>query len=327
MVKETVDEIACAAPDEIIGERWYPVARSASLRAGAPLGLERLGVKLVLWRGRAGQVIAHGAACPHRGAELSHGRVVGGQLECPYHGFRFDEAGACVLMPCEGPDARIRKDMRVSGWPTREASGLIWLWWGDGPPAEALPWLDGVDPEGAYTLSRELCWEVSLSRLVEGMTDVHHVPFAHRRYVRGVGTMLDPLEVRLEGEVIRASGVLRAPDEAPERGWPFEVAVMLPGVVRLGFGGVEILILLTPVSQTRTWGVVLYEQHHVRVPVLGQLWGRFLLWTEFAFIQPDDERLLVATQPPHSTPRVNRYVRADGVIALWHKLRAEALSP
>ncbi len=37
--------------------------------------------------------------CPHRLAPLSEGRVEGGQLHCAYHGWRFDERGACVLVP------------------------------------------------------------------------------------------------------------------------------------------------------------------------------------------------------------------------------------
>jgi nitrite reductase/ring-hydroxylating ferredoxin subunit len=318
MVKHT------ATPSEILRERWYPVATSASLGA-KPLGVQRLGQKMVLWRAPDGRAVAQHARCPHRGADLSLGRVVGGQLECPYHGFRFGQDGACTLMPCEGPDAKIRKDMCTPAWITREEHGLVWVWWGDGEPGE-LPWIEGVDALGAYCLHRAFCWDVSLSRLVEGMTDVHHVPFAHRRYIRGVGAMVDPFEAHIEGDIVRAHGVLRDHAQDPAQGWPFKVAARLPGVVRLGFAGVEILIVMTPVSETRTWGVVLYEQHQLRVPIIGQLWGRFLLWTEFAFIQPDDERMLLASQPLHAAPRDACYVRADAVAALWYRLRAEALA-
>ena len=46
-------------------------------------------------------------ACPHRLVPLSEGRIdaATGNLECPYHGWQFDQAGACTAMP-EGGNPR-----------------------------------------------------------------------------------------------------------------------------------------------------------------------------------------------------------------------------
>ena len=79
---------------------WY-VAADASKLGQRPIKLRRFGLDLVLWRDGTGRPSCLRAACPHRGADLSAGKVRGGCLECPYHGFRFDSGGTCRLAPCE----------------------------------------------------------------------------------------------------------------------------------------------------------------------------------------------------------------------------------
>jgi nitrite reductase/ring-hydroxylating ferredoxin subunit len=54
----------------------------------------------VLWRPRPNEVAAVPDACPHRGASLAMGSLVGTLKEgkcvkCPYHGLEFNAAGSC----------------------------------------------------------------------------------------------------------------------------------------------------------------------------------------------------------------------------------------
>lgn len=54
----------------------------------------------VLWRPRPDEVAAVPDACPHRGASLAMGSLVGTVKEgkcikCPYHGLEFNAAGSC----------------------------------------------------------------------------------------------------------------------------------------------------------------------------------------------------------------------------------------
>ena len=77
---------------------WHPVALATGVGA-APLAVQLLDQPLVLWRDAVGAVQAWADRCPHRGAALSLGCVRDGQLECPYHGWRFSGSGQVVVVP------------------------------------------------------------------------------------------------------------------------------------------------------------------------------------------------------------------------------------
>ena len=58
---------------------WYPVAPSWKVR-NAPIGITRLGERIVLWRDGDGMAHALEDRCPHRGARLSLGWNLGDRL-------------------------------------------------------------------------------------------------------------------------------------------------------------------------------------------------------------------------------------------------------
>ena len=78
---------------------WTPVVQRR--RVGAkPLRVVVAGEALVLFRGRGGRLGALLDRCPHRGVALSLGRVTKqGCLECPFHGWQFDETGSTRHVP------------------------------------------------------------------------------------------------------------------------------------------------------------------------------------------------------------------------------------
>ena len=61
-----------------------------------------LGAKpVVIGRQHDGKVFALRDICPHRGIPLHYGHFDGETIACSYHGWRFDESGACVEQPYE----------------------------------------------------------------------------------------------------------------------------------------------------------------------------------------------------------------------------------
>jgi 3-ketosteroid 9alpha-monooxygenase subunit A len=102
---------------------WYLVAWSDELGPGAVLPLEYFGRELVLFRTTEGRAVVLDAYCPHLGAHLGHGgKVCGETLACPFHGWRFDAAGQCVLVPHA---SRIPPLAETRAWPVHETSGMI----------------------------------------------------------------------------------------------------------------------------------------------------------------------------------------------------------
>lgn len=85
---------------------WY-VAASSSEVGRTPLGRTIAGTPLVLFRRQDGTVAALADRCPHYDLPLSSGHMVGDDIECGYHGLRFDGSGACTHMPtCKDPPKR-----------------------------------------------------------------------------------------------------------------------------------------------------------------------------------------------------------------------------
>ena len=83
---------------EALRRCWHPVAYAADV-GEQPRAATLLGEPLVIWRDAERRVRVLGGACAHRGTALSLGRVEGGEIVCPYHGWRYDAQGRCTRIP------------------------------------------------------------------------------------------------------------------------------------------------------------------------------------------------------------------------------------
>jgi 5,5'-dehydrodivanillate O-demethylase len=156
---------------------WQPVCQAADLKPGRPLPRRILGEDITLYRGDSGKIYAVGPRCPHRGLQLSAARVKGETLECFYHGWTFDGAGQCVAQPCE-PQSFAQK-VRIPSYHAREYIGLIFVYFGEGAPAE-FPTLDSFSADGFVELREDLLpW--SYFTQLENSIDEAHFNFTHRR--------------------------------------------------------------------------------------------------------------------------------------------------
>ena len=77
---------------------WFPVLPSAHVKEN-PVSIRRLGYKIALWRDQAGTLHALEDHCPHRGAPLSMGVILGDRIACPYHGVEVREDGTVTRVP------------------------------------------------------------------------------------------------------------------------------------------------------------------------------------------------------------------------------------
>ena len=87
-----------------------------------------LGEPVLLARTPDGRAFALRDICPHRAAPLSAGKFRDGDVECPYHGWRFKPDGVCSLIPSILQDQNLDASrIRVRSYPLREQDGLLWF--------------------------------------------------------------------------------------------------------------------------------------------------------------------------------------------------------
>jgi isorenieratene synthase len=77
---------------------WYVLDASRAI-ARQPRAFAVAGEQLVVFRDRAGRVVAGPDQCPHMGARLSGGRTDGDEVVCPWHGMALGAAGCGTWKP------------------------------------------------------------------------------------------------------------------------------------------------------------------------------------------------------------------------------------
>lgn len=155
---------------------WYTVARSADIHRGAVVTRRLADAEVVLFRGEDGVVAAIAAHCPHMGAHLQHGTVIGSSLRCPMHHWIIDAAGEA------------KRDGALCGrtrrWHTNEVCGLVFVWVGDGAPGP-LPLPDNLTDTRWHSggpVSVATTW---YTLMISGF-DMEHLSAVHgRRLVDG----------------------------------------------------------------------------------------------------------------------------------------------
>jgi phenylpropionate dioxygenase-like ring-hydroxylating dioxygenase large terminal subunit len=156
---------------------WY-VAASDSEVGRKPLRRTILGEPIVFFRLEDGTPVAFEDRCAHRHLPLSMGKLVGDQLQCHYHGLRYDQNGRCVRIPGQ---EQIPPTAKVRTYPVVERYKWIWIWMGDPAVADRsnitdFHWLD--DPNwGAKSsyLHVKANWQL----VVDNLLDLTHLAFVH----------------------------------------------------------------------------------------------------------------------------------------------------
>jgi phenylpropionate dioxygenase-like ring-hydroxylating dioxygenase large terminal subunit len=157
---------------------WYPTLRLTQLADG-PQPFTLLGQDIVLWQRQDGTPAALEDKCPHRSVKLSvDSLIVGDTLRCGYHGWRFDGAGACVLVP-QAPDTAPPARNAVKSFHCTERYGYVWVCLEE--PVRAIPDLPHADdPAFRQVFEYDQLWHANALRIAENALDLAHVSFVHR---------------------------------------------------------------------------------------------------------------------------------------------------
>jgi phthalate 4,5-dioxygenase len=159
---------------------WQPIATAEEMAPGAPpLPVRVMGEDLVLFRDDSGTLGLIGLFCPHRGTDLSYGRVENGGLRCLYHGWLFDRDGHCLEQPAERAGSGFKDKVRHTAYPVVEKGGVVWTYMGEGeaPLIPDFAFLTAPEEKRmAFRVIQECNWVQGL----ESSVDPAHTSFLHR---------------------------------------------------------------------------------------------------------------------------------------------------
>ena len=172
---------------------WYralPGHRVGSERLEKATLLE---IPLVVGRDARGQAFALQDACPHRGMPLSCGHFDGTQVECSYHGWRFEaHTGQCQLIPSLTADQKIRVDRIYAGsFACEEHDDFIWVFMPEAvgtardSRVERTP--ESTRPASTFSDEFKLAYltadlPCSVDHGIIGLMDPAHGPFVHQAW-------------------------------------------------------------------------------------------------------------------------------------------------
>jgi phenylpropionate dioxygenase-like ring-hydroxylating dioxygenase large terminal subunit len=173
---------------------WYralPADRVQRNRVEKAMLLE---IPLVVGRDPQGRPFALQDACPHRGMPLSCGHFDGHQVECSYHGWRFDaHSGQCQLIPSLTSDQKLKVDRIYAGsYACEEHDDFLWVFIPEAGPSGAGFARRADPPEPAprvpaFSQNYKLAYltadlPCSVDHGIIGLMDPAHGPFVHQAW-------------------------------------------------------------------------------------------------------------------------------------------------
>ncbi len=179
---------------------WHPVATSEELGT-IPIPVQLLDTALVVVR-MGEKVCVFPDICIHRGTALSLGKVIDGNLQCAYHGWKFNSSGKCVSIPAR-PTGSIPIKAQLKEIACAEQDGLIWVCL-SGEPLFEIPTFPQINnPEYRTVIIPTYDWNSSAARRIENFIDFSHFAFVHE----GILGTPDKAEIP-DYEVVRAKNFL-----------------------------------------------------------------------------------------------------------------------
>lgn len=186
---------------------WYPFAWSEEVGVDLfPRTL--LDEPIVAYRLRSGTVVAIGDTCPHRFAPLHKGKLVDDCVQCPYHGLKFDAAGACVHNP--HGDGKVPAAARVKSYPLVERDTLLWIWMGTPSAADpaGIPDFSFLNNAAyAYTQGKVMRMPLRQELMLDNLLDLTHAAYLHPENLGSEAVSRGTLAVSQTGNTVLAQNL------------------------------------------------------------------------------------------------------------------------
>lgn len=175
-----MSQFQCTSTPPALPQCWYFACSSGDLRS-APSRIVSFRIQdsdFIAFRSTAGKVTVLSGRCCHMGAALRNGDVVDDCIECPLHGWRFNQSGECTHIPAGDsipPWAKLRS------YDSIERYGCVFFFLGDRPRFQ-IPPFEGVD-EKEFVITPPLSFDVECPWYMAAANgfDVQHFYTSHDR--------------------------------------------------------------------------------------------------------------------------------------------------
>lgn len=235
---------------------WYLFGPSRELSA-KPVARSMFGRKLVAFRTAQGAPVALESRCAHLGADLSHGKVEGDKIRCPFHGWAYDADGRCVNIPNMD---QIPPFARQNVYAVEERHGLLFIFNGASARFPLPFFFDERAEDYCAANPTQFAADSPWYMVAAHGYDLQHFETVHGR------KLVTPLEVDCPAPFARRSRYRaqivgnRYYDRCLRRGLAREVTISITtwgGTLVLisgSFGGVEsrFIVALNPLHDQRT---------------------------------------------------------------------------
>lgn len=319
----------------MIYNQWYVILESKEVKTKKPLKVTRLNETMVLWRDQARKVNCIADRCCHRGASLSCGKVVDGNVQCPFHGFLFDGSGKVKLIPANGKNAPVPESQQVKSYPTYENYGLIWIWYGDEDKKSDEPFFFKELAGMSYSTFVDP-WNSHYSRCIENQLDVVHLPFIHKTTIgAGNKTLVNGPVVIREGELITfyvnnivddGKTTPLKPDEIPDYDKLFHLQFHYPNIWQNFISNkMRIFAAFVPVDDEHSLIYLRNYQNFLRIPILKQLINYLTKLSNIVILR-QDKRIVITQLPKKTEVKMDeRLIMGDKPIIEYRKHREELM--
>ena len=168
--------------DNFLKGAWYPLARTKKIERNRLFKAKAANISIVY--GCTDKPFALVDNCPHRGLPLSYGSIEANEIECKYHGWKFDaNNGKCINIPCLTPSQKelgVETKIKAGALQCVNHGGLTWAYipFGKESPQDSLPAIPqhfNRDPD-VYI---ERIFKANIDQSTIGLMDPAHLPFVH----------------------------------------------------------------------------------------------------------------------------------------------------
>jgi 5,5'-dehydrodivanillate O-demethylase oxygenase subunit len=188
--QEQNDRITRVGPGTPMGELmrryWQPFLPADKLLENPVQPVRLLGEDLVCYKDRSGTIGLIANRCAHRLVGLQFGIPQEHGIRCMYHGWCYDETGACTDTPFEPEQSKLKEMVHLANYPVQELGGLLFAYMGPAPAPLLPTWELFVVPNALRQIGHTVL-PCNWLQCQENASDPTHTVYTHGFFGQYVG--------------------------------------------------------------------------------------------------------------------------------------------